>query len=129
MVIRTTRVLSAVVAMLAFFVGVQPTACQAWSILHPLTFDNSPDTKTKKPAPKPPAQPLTFDKVVNTITGKKPAPKPTASTYAYAKPPTIQPPKNESKSWFGSMFQPEDKKPKTVNDWLAQEHSGSSSIH
>ena len=138
MVVKTARVLSAVVATLVVFGGVRPGVCEAWSLLHPFTFDSTPDPKPRRPVVKaPPKPPSTMDQVIaapgkmvttvsNTITGKKPdPPKATPNMFAYQAPQTIQAPKKESKSWISSMFQPEEPpKPKTVNDWLKHDRVG-----
>jgi hypothetical protein len=131
MVVRTARVLPAIVATLILCAGVRPSQCEAWSLLHPFSSDGTPAAKPqpKKPAPKP----STLDKVVaapgnvltkvgNTITGKKPEPpKATSQMYATSRLPDIQPPKKESKSWVPSFLKPEEpKKPKTVSDWLSK---------
>jgi hypothetical protein len=123
MVVKTARILSPFVAMLILFAGLRPAVCQAWSILHPLTFSTTP-----KPPPKPPS---TLDKIVaapvnlvtsvgNTITGKTPpAPKTTTTLFARVSQPT--PPKPASSSWVPAFLQPQPPaKPKSVSDWLSK---------
>jgi hypothetical protein len=135
MVAKTARVLSAVVAMLIVFAGVRPGVCEGWSLLHPLTFESTPETKPIRPTLKaPPKPPTAMDQIAaapknawNTMTGKKPdPPKATPGMYASVKPPVIQqPPKKESKSWISSMFQPEEpKKSPTVNDFMKKDRVG-----
>jgi len=126
MLIRTARVWLGVTAMLVLFGGVRPAVCEGWSLLHPFSSDSTAQSKPPKPTPNQPL-PTTgsktfFSKVSDKITGKKPEPvKPAPGMYATPKPPVIQPPKQEKKSWLGSMFQPkEPEKAKSVPDWMKQ---------
>lgn len=131
MIVKIMRILAAS-AMMLLLADVRPATCEGWSILHPFSSSESKqETKTRQPAPKTARQESStldkmgqgtkkfFSQTGETLGLKKPEPK--KPTYATAKPPVIQPPpKKESKSWFGSMFQPEEKKPKTVGEWMSQ---------
>jgi hypothetical protein len=133
MMARTGRILTVFVAALVLFAGQRPAPCQAWSILHPLTFDSTPQPKPKttvlKSTQKPPS---TFDQIVSapknlvtkvgdTITGKKSEPvKPSPTMIARPTPPVLNTPKKSS-SWVPSWLQTEQPKPaKTVPEWMAQ---------
>ena len=121
--------------MLVLLAAVWPAQCDGWSLPNPFASDkDKTETKAKKsvlkPAKKPPS---TLDKigtgtknfftgVGNTLTGKKTDPK-KASSKPYATP---QSPvsktqkKDESKSWFGSLFKSEEPKPaKTIDGFMS----------
>jgi hypothetical protein len=133
MVAKTGRLLTVFGATLILFAGLRPAECEAWSLLHPLTFDSTPETKPRAPVLKTAEKtPSTFDqiaaapgklatKVGDTITGKKAEPaKPPATMYARPKPP-VMPPKKASSSWVPSWLQPaEPAKPKSVPDWMGK---------
>jgi hypothetical protein len=135
MVAKAGRVLTVAAATAILFSGVGPAVCQAWSILHPLTFDSTPQPKPRQPVmqsvQKPPS---TFDQIVsapgnlatkvgNTITGKKPEPaKASPMMYARPTPPTL--PQKKASTWVPSWLQPEEpKKPKSVTEWMANPRS------
>ena len=114
--------------MLVLFANVQPVLCEGWSLPNP--FSSEPTPKPKKTGLKTVKQEPSaldkigtgtknlFNKTGETLGLKKPQPK--KPQYATAKPPTIQPvKKDDSKSWLGSLFKPEEpKKPKTVGEWM-----------
>jgi hypothetical protein len=103
--------------------------CEGWSLPNP--FSSEPTTKPKKPVLKAAKkEPSALDKIGTgtknffnktgeTLGLKKPTPK--KPQYATAKPPVIQSQKKEeSNSWLGSWFKPEEpQKPKTVGEWMA----------
>jgi hypothetical protein len=134
MVVKTTWLLSAVVAMLILLADVRPAVCEGGSIWNPFSSDSATEAKSKKNISKTSTkQPSTWDKVVaapsnlltkvgDTLTGKKSEPKKTsANMVAYPTPPAIQTKKPESKSWLDKMFQPkEPEKSKDVKDWLGK---------
>jgi hypothetical protein len=131
MVVRIARVLSAGV-MLVLLANVRPAVCEGWSLLHPFSSDTKSDVKPKKAVPKAvKKEPSALEKVgtgtknafIHTAEAlglKKPEAK--KPQYAYATPPKVQPTKKkESKSWAGSLFQPEEQpKPKNVPEWMMQ---------
>ena len=130
MVIKSTHLLLAGGA-LVLLAGVRPSECKAWSPLHPFSSDTATANASPPPA-KPVKEPSALDKVgsgtksffnrAGEAVGLK---KPEAKMPGYARviPPTIVPPKKpESKSWFATMFGPEEpEKPKTVSEWLGND--------
>ena len=127
MIVRIAKILviAVVVTLLA---AVRPAWCEGWSLLHPFGSNSDPDTTTKKFTRKTQPEPTLwqktssgtknlFNKTGETLGLKKPESK--KPTMAYAKPPVIYAKKKEEQSWFGKMFQPEEKKPKTVNEWMS----------
>jgi hypothetical protein len=130
MVVRIARILS-ISTLLILLTVVQPAKCEGWSLLHPFSSDTTTDTKPKRPVYKTAKQePSTWNKVTTgtksffSKTGEKLGlKKPEAKKPQYATPrmpPVAAQKKNESKSWLGSMFKPEEPaKPKTVSDWMA----------
>jgi hypothetical protein len=129
---RIARFLPAAVALVVL-AGARPPECAAWSLLHPFSSDAAAETT----ASQPPAKPATKEPSVLTKVGtgtksffnrageavglKKPEPK--QPEYARVISPTVVPPKKpESKSWFATMFGPEEpEKPKTVSEWLGND--------
>ena len=116
--VRTARALSLVV-MVVLLSSLRSPVCQAWS-LWPFG-----DSKAEQPPPKPKpaakpakkAPPSAWDnistgtksfcnKIGETVGLKKPAPK--KPEYAIPRPMV---PQTQSKSWFGSLFQPKDPPP------------------
>ena len=131
MVVRIARVLSAGVVFV-LLANVRPAVCEGWSLLHPFSSDTKAETKKTTPGVKTVKKEPSvlekfgtgtrsfFNKSAETLGLKKPEPK--KPQYAYAVPPKVQPPrKKESKSWLGSLFQPEEPpEPKNVSDWMSQ---------
>jgi len=125
--------------MLVLLAAVRPAPCNGWSLLNPFASDkDKTEAKAKKPVAKPVKKPpSTLDKigagtknfftsVGNTLTGKKSQPKKAPSKpYAYPQSPGSKTQKkDDSKSWFGSWFKPEEPKPpKTIDDWMSQPRS------
>jgi len=123
--------------MLVLLAAVRPAQCDGWSLPNPFASDKGKtETKAKakksvlKPAKKPPS---TLDKigtgtknfftgVGNTLTGKKAEPK-KASSKPYANsqsPGSKTQKKDESKSWFGSLFKSEEPKPaKSIDGFMS----------
>ncbi len=109
----------------------QTTVCKAWS-LNPFAAEEPKPrkvtTRTVKNAPAPSAwDKITagtkqfFDKTGETLGLKKPAPRrPGATAMAIPRQPQLAPRKKpEQKSWFSSVFGPEEKKdPKSVDEWM-----------
>jgi hypothetical protein len=107
-------------------IGVRPARCEGWSLLDPFGSGKK-DTTPQRYVPKTQPEPSLWDKtsagtknILNktgeTLGLKKPTVK--KPTMAYAKPPKLYPKAKDSPSWFAKMFQPEEKKPKTVGDWM-----------
>ena len=122
--------------MLVLLADVRPALCDGWSLPNPFASDkDKTEAKAKKPVAKPVKKPpSTLDKigagtknfftgVGNTLTGKKAEPKKDpAKQNAYPQSPTskAQKKKDDSKSWFGSWFKPEEPKPaKTIDGFMS----------
>jgi hypothetical protein len=128
MIARIAKIFSMVV-MLVLLTEARLGVCEGWSLPNP--FSSEPKTSSKKAAAKAAKkEPSTldkigtgtkgfFDKTGETLGLKKPAKK--KPQYAAAKSGALQnTKKTESKSWLGSVFQPEEPpKPKTVGEWMA----------
>lgn len=130
MVVRIARILSACVT-LVLLANVRPAVCEGWSLPNP--FASKTTTKTAKSVTNvsttPKKEPSVlekagtgtknfFSKTGETLGLKKPEPKKPIAAYPKAR--VVQPPrKTESKSWVGSLFQPDEPpKPKNVTDWM-----------
>jgi hypothetical protein len=127
MVVRIAKIVSASVTLLIVLAYAQPAVCEGWSLPNP--FSSKTTTTTKKSVPKvTKKEPSVLQKTTDgtkkffsqtgEALGLKKAEK-KRPQYAYPKTSTLQPKKEESKSWFGKMFAPEEpKKPTNVNEWM-----------
>ncbi len=133
MLVRIARILPAGVALVVL-AGLRPPVCEAWSLWHPFSSDTASATTSPQPATKPVKKepPSALEKVGTGTknffnrTGEAVGlrkPEPPKPEYARVVPPAIVPPKKpESKSWFATMFGPEEpEKPKTVSEWLGND--------
>lgn len=129
---QKTRQVLLLIASLVMVLLLSPAASMAWS-LNPFASSGNEDTASKKASNPTAKQPLSawdkltlgtkqfFDKTGETLGIKKPQPKKrVASAIAVPKTPQLQPRrKAETKSWFSSMFEPEEpERPKTVGEWM-----------
>ena len=134
MVARIARIAVAGL-MLVLLAAARPDVCDGWSLPNPFASDkDKTEAKAKKPVLKPAKKPpSTLDKigtgtknfftgVGNTLTGKKAESK-KASSKPYTNPQSSgskSQKKDDSNSWFGSLFKSEEPRPaKTIDGFMS----------